>query len=101
MHRSNPWASDWLKRYDNEDIGGLKDKQKVGDHQSYPNRRFTRLRKNLKKATMGGCIKTQVEDLIVKKSGIKYNPLTYTVISFVNGDFKQKVISKVHITQYP
>ncbi len=25
MHRSNPWASDWLKRYDKEGIEGLKE----------------------------------------------------------------------------
>ena len=30
MHRSNPWASDWLKRYDKEGIGGLKDRTKSG-----------------------------------------------------------------------
>ena len=26
MHRSNPWASDWLKRYNKEGIYGLKDR---------------------------------------------------------------------------
>ena len=30
MHRSNPWASDWLKRYDKEGIEGLKDRTKSG-----------------------------------------------------------------------
>jgi transposase len=30
MHRSNPWASDWLKRYDKEGINGLKDRTKSG-----------------------------------------------------------------------
>ena len=30
MHRSNPWASDWLKRYDEEGIEGLKDRTKSG-----------------------------------------------------------------------
>ncbi len=28
--RSNPWASDWLKRYDKEGIEGLKDRTKSG-----------------------------------------------------------------------
>ena len=30
MHRSNPWASDWLKRYDKEGIEGLEDRTKSG-----------------------------------------------------------------------
>ena len=30
MHRSNPWASDWLKRYDKEGMEGLKDRPKSG-----------------------------------------------------------------------
>ncbi len=51
MHRSNPWASVWLKRYDNEGIiEGLQDRTKSGDLQNYPKRWFIRLRKNLKKA---------------------------------------------------
>jgi len=30
MYRSNPWASDWLKRYDKKGLGGLKDRTKTG-----------------------------------------------------------------------
>ncbi|HXT84748.1 MAG TPA: leucine zipper domain-containing protein [Verrucomicrobiae bacterium] len=30
MHRSNPWASDWLKRYDKEGLERLKDRTKTG-----------------------------------------------------------------------
>ena len=26
LHRSNPWAFDWLKRYDKEGLEGLKDR---------------------------------------------------------------------------
>ncbi len=29
MHRSNPWASDWLKRYDKEGLEGLKNRTKT------------------------------------------------------------------------
>ena len=30
LHRSNPWASDWLKRYDKEGMEGLKDRTRSG-----------------------------------------------------------------------
>jgi transposase len=30
MHRSNPWALDWLKRYDKEGLEELKDRAKAG-----------------------------------------------------------------------
>ena len=30
MNRSNPWASEWLKRYDKEGVEGLKDRPKIG-----------------------------------------------------------------------
>jgi hypothetical protein len=47
MHRSNLWASDWLKRYDKEGIDGLKNRQKNGrPPQNYHKRSYTRLRKN-------------------------------------------------------
>ena len=36
MNRSNPWASDWLKRYDNEGITGLKNRTKCGRHSELP-----------------------------------------------------------------
>ena len=55
MHRSNPWASDWLKRYDDEGIERLKDRTKSGtDYPNYQKRQPTRLSKNLKKATKDG-----------------------------------------------
>jgi transposase len=28
MHRSNPWASDWLRRYDEEGLEGLRNRTK-------------------------------------------------------------------------
>ena len=30
LHRSRAWASDWLKRYSEEGIDGLKDRTKSG-----------------------------------------------------------------------
>ncbi|MDN5847761.1 MAG: hypothetical protein L0H53_15970 [Candidatus Nitrosocosmicus sp.] len=36
MNRSNPWASDWLKRYGIEGIDGLKDRAKSGRRPELP-----------------------------------------------------------------
>jgi hypothetical protein len=41
MHRSNPWASDWLNRYDKEGMEGLKDRAKDGSRQSYPKKQVS------------------------------------------------------------
>ena len=95
MHRSNPWASDWLKRYDKEGIEGLKDRTKSGRPPNYQKRQVTRLRKNYQETNQGWTTK-QVEELIIKKSGIKYH---YTHIYRIlrKWGFKQKVPRKVHV----
>ena len=54
MHRSNPWASDWLKRYDKEGIDGLKDRTKSGRPSEISDESVIKLRKNYKKAIMAG-----------------------------------------------
>lgn len=38
LYRSRTWASDWLKRYREEGIEGLKTEQRVVDHQTYRKR---------------------------------------------------------------
>ena len=36
LHRCKAWASNWLKRYDEEGIEGLKDRPKSGRHPQIP-----------------------------------------------------------------
>ncbi len=73
-NRSNPWASDWLKRYDKEGIEGQKDRTKacgipprLSEETSY------QIKKELKESNNQGWTTKQVEELIIKKSGIKYH----------------------------
>ena len=74
MHRSNPWASDWLKRYDKEGIGGLKDRTKSGRSPELSEEVSFIIRKELSSNSKEGWTTKQAEEeLIVKKSGIKYH----------------------------
>jgi len=94
MHRSNPWALDWLKRYDDEGIGGLKDRTKCGRSPELSEEVSSSIKKELSNSKEGWTTK-QVEELIVK-SGIKYH-YTYIYRILRKLGFKQKVPRKVHV----
>ena len=48
LHRSKTWASDWLKRYREEGIEGLKNRTKSGrPHQTYQKRQSIRDKKRI------------------------------------------------------
>ena len=95
LHRSRAWASDWLKRYDKEGIDGLKDRTKSGRPTEIPEDIEYQIKKELSISKQGWTTK-QVEELIIKKSGIKYH---YTHIYRIlrKWGFKQKVPRKVHV----
>ena len=95
MHRSNPWASDWLKRYDEEGTVGLKDRDRSGRPPELLEEVSHRIKKELKESNHGWSTK-QVEELIARKSGIKYHSIhIYRILR--KWGFKQKVPRKVHV----
>jgi transposase len=95
MHRSNPWASDWLKRYDKEGIKGLRNRPKSGRPSEISEDIEYQIKKELKESKQGWTTK-QVEELIVKKSGIRYHYIhIYRILR--KWGFKQKVPRKVHV----
>src|SRR3954454_20011406 len=95
MHRSNPWASDWLKRYDKEGFEGLKDRTKSGRPSEISEETSYQIKQELKQSNQGWTTK-QVEELIVKKSGIKYHSIhIYHILR--KWGFKQKMPRKVHV----
>ena len=96
LHRSKAWASDWLKRYDKEGIKGLKTRQKSGRPSEISEEVVYQIKKELKESNNQGWTTKQVEELIVKKSGIKYHYIhIYRILR--KWGFKQKVPRKVHI----
>ncbi|MER5176182.1 MAG: winged helix-turn-helix domain-containing protein [Candidatus Nitrosocosmicus sp.] len=95
LHRCKSWACEWLKRYDKECINGLKTRQKSGRPPELSEEISCQIKKEISNSNQGWTTK-QVDDLIVKKSGIKYH---YTHIYRIlrKWGFKQKVPRKVHI----
>ena len=96
LHRSRTWASDWLKRYRDEGIVGLRNKSKSGRPPDIPEETVYEIKNELSSSKQGWTTK-QVEDLIVKKSGgIRYH-YTHICRLLHKWGFKQKVPKQVHV----
>jgi putative transposase len=95
IHRSRSWACRWLKRYDKEGIGGLKDIPKSGRRSELPKEAEYEIKEILREDNNGWTTK-QIEELITQESGIKYHPNhIYRVVK--KWGLKQKVPRKVHV----
>ena len=95
LHKSKGWASQWLKRYREEGLDGLKDRPKGGRHSQISKQVEYRIRKTLKESNTGWSTK-QVEELIIHESGIRYyHNYIYCIVR--KWSFKQKVPRKVHV----
>jgi putative transposase len=95
LHRSKSWACEWLKRYDKEGIIGLKTRPKSGRPIEISEEVVYQIKKELKESNQGWTTK-QVEELIIKKSGIKYHYIhIYRILR--KWGFKQKVPRKLHV----
>ena len=77
------WASDWLKRYDNEGIDGLKNRTKSGRRPELSEEIEYEIKTILMENNQGWTTK-QIEELIIKKSGIKYHSLIFLNVSAAN-----------------
>ena len=97
LHQSKSWTSDWLKRYDKEEIEGIKTRQKSGRPSADLSEEVVyQIKKELKESNKQGWTTKQIEEFIIKKSGIKYH-YTHIYPVFFENEFKQKVPSKVHV----
>jgi putative transposase len=95
IHRSKPWASYWLDRYNKEGIEGLRDKPKSGRVPDLPLEIAIKIRKKLTESKQGWSTK-QVNDMIVQESGIRYH-YTHVYRLLHKWGLKQKVPRKVHV----
>ena len=62
LHRCKAWASNWLKRYDEEGIEGLRDRPKSGRHSQISEQTEYKIKTILKESNSGWTTK-QVEEL--------------------------------------
>ena len=99
LHRCKAWASNWLKRYDEEGIEGLRDRPKSGRHSQMSERTEYKIKTMLKESNQGWTTK-QVEEMIVKVSGKHYHHIhIYRILR--RWGFKQKVQERSMLTQQP
>jgi putative transposase len=90
LHRSRSWACQWLKRYDRQGLDGLKDIPKSGrPTESSEEKVEYKIKTTLKKSTQGWTTK-QVEELIIKESGIRYHSNHIYPVYFVDGASNRK-----------
>ena len=93
LHRSRAWASNWLKRYDKEGIEGLKDRTKSGRPTEIPEEIVYQIKKEILCSKQGWTTK-QIEELIIKKSGIKYHYTHIYRVYFANGALNKRYQEK-------
>ena len=73
IHKSKGWASQWLKRYREKGIEGLKDRPKGSRHSKVTGQVEYRTKTILKESNQGWTTK-QVEELIIRECGTRYHP---------------------------
>ena len=72
LHRSRAWAHKWYRRYNDEWIGGLRDRHRSGKPSVIPKEKMDKIKQELSNSNTGWDVK-QVMDLIQKKTGVKYH----------------------------
>lgn len=72
LHRSKAWAYNWLKRFDNEGLNGLKDRYRSGRPSEVSEKKFSDIRRELSENCSGWKVK-EVINIIYEKTGIKYH----------------------------
>jgi putative transposase len=100
LHRSKAWACEWLKRYSKEGIEGLKDRTKSGRPPKLSKETSYQIKQELKQSNQGWTTK-QVEELIIKKSGIKYHSIHIYPVSFENGALSRRYQERYMLIQHP
>jgi transposase len=77
LHRCRAWAYKWYKRYNEDGLDGLKDKERSGRPPDVPKEVMIKIQKELADSNTGWDFR-QVMDLIYKKTGVRYHEVHIT-----------------------
>ena len=72
LHKCRAWAYKWYKRYNENGLDGLKDKERSGRPPDIPKEIMIKIQKELTDSNIGWDFR-QVMDLIYKKTGVRYH----------------------------
>ena len=92
LHRCRAWAYKWYKRYNEDGLDGLKDKERSGRPPECTKRCNGKNKKELADSNTGWDFR-QVMDLIYKKTGVRYHEVHIYRLLHKWG-FKSKVPQK-------
>jgi putative transposase len=87
----------WLKRYEKEGLEALKNKPRTGRSSELSKEDICCIKTTLKESNNQSWTTKQIEDLIVKKSGIKYHYTQVYRRILRKWGFRQKVPRKIHV----
>jgi transposase len=92
LNRCRAWAYKWYKRYNENGLDGLKDKERSGRPPDVPKDVMLQIRQELADSSTGWDFR-QVLDLIYKKTGVRYHEVHIYRLLHKWG-FKSKVPQK-------
>ena len=76
LHKSRAWAYKWYKRYNEDGLDGLKDKERSGRPPDVPKEIMVKIQKELTDSNTGWDFR-QVMDSIYNKTGVRYHEVQY------------------------
>ena len=72
LHMARSWAYKWHKRYRDEGMEGLRDRQRSGKPSAMPKEKMDKIKQELSDSNTGWDFR-QVMDLIQKRTGVRYH----------------------------
>ena len=92
LHRARSWAYKWHKRYGDEGLEGLRDRQRSGKPSAMPKEEMDKIKQELSDSNTGWDFR-QVTNIIQKRTGVRHHEVHIRRLLHKWG-FKSKVPQK-------